>query len=468
MNQLPSIASRLDLLKWVLAHPNQPFDPTMVVSVSSRHADGWEWRAVEAAMDQLKFDGYITQLKRGPEGTYWTITPQGESYLKALTSFEDAQVLAKTQPAVATTGSPETVRTGKWEELKPLGGGGQSMVFLVRSPQRFQEREEIFQKVRGANPWAPYAGGNPTEIRERIDVLARSLWSYARPDLDAELGALKRFKIPDDPVEAAEAISRLRNEIVVLRETRQGLVRLIDADENERWVVTELMPDGTLQDRPEYYKGDLVRALTAFRSLVFAVSGLHQDNYVHRDIKPANVFLAQGDGLLLGDFGIVFIPNQPERPTLTNERVGPRDYMPQWGDLGERLKNVHTNFDVYMLGKLLWCMVSGRLKLPREYFNRPAYDLRLIFPNDPGMHLVDEILRATVVEEPQDCLKSATELLALVDEKLETLRNGGQPLGEGVLRPCRVCGRGRYVRAQLESGVTGAAVVTLSMENPTT
>jgi hypothetical protein len=45
--------------------------------------------------------------------------------------------------------------------------------------------------------------------------------------------------------------------------------------------------------------------------------------------------------------------------------------MPQWGDLGERLEHVQPNFDVYMLGKLLWCMVSGRLKLPREYHKKP-------------------------------------------------------------------------------------------------
>lgn len=38
---------------------------------------------------------------------------------------------------------------------------------------------------------------------------------------------------------------------------------------------------------------------------------------------------------------------------MTDERVGARDYMPQRGDLGGRLEDVHPNFDVYMLGELL-------------------------------------------------------------------------------------------------------------------
>ena len=149
---------------------------------------------------------------------------------------------------------------------------------------------------------------------------------------------------------------------------------------------------------------------------------------------------------ILGDFGLIFVPDQPERPTMTDERVGPRDYMPQWADLGERLENVQTNFDVYMLGKLLWCMVTGRLKLPREYHKRPAYDVTVLFPDDPNMRKVNEILEKCVVEEPQHCLRSAQELLVMVDDALVSIQKGIPMLdGKGKLvLPCRVCGRGFY------------------------
>ena len=79
------------------------------------------------------------------------------------------------------------------------------------------------------------------------------------------------------------------------------------------------------------------------------VALLHDENVVHRDIKSANVFVRQDDELVLGDFGIVYLPDQPARLTRTNESVGPHDYMPPWTDAGGRLEKVHTNFDVYML-----------------------------------------------------------------------------------------------------------------------
>lgn len=437
----------------------------MVVSLSTGHADDWEWKAVQTQMEDLRLQGYITKLKQDAAGaTYWTITESGKRYLRSLIDFEDEHAIqhlyAETTPvsegAVMTT-------VGGWEQLKPLGEGGQSRVFLVRSSARAAERKATIQQVLRSNPWAPYIGSNPSEVTERVERLASSIWTYGRPDTPADLGALKIFKIPEDETEAAEALGRLKNEITVLRQKRPGLVKLLDVNEQEKWIVTEFMPLGTLDKNPALYKGNAFGALKAFRSLVTTVAGLHKDKYVHRDIKPANVFLAENGDLVLGDFGIVFLPEQADRLTLTDERVGPRDYMPQWGDLGQRLENVHTNFDVYMLGKLLWCMVTGCLKLPREYHKKPAFDVKVRFPDDPAMYSIDAVLEKCVVEEPEQCLASAVDLLPLVDEQLAILKFGGQILRDGVPRPCHVCGKGQYKKVGLDPGVTGKPVVGLTM-----
>jgi serine/threonine protein kinase len=174
------------------------------------------------------------------------------------------------------------------------------------------------------------------------------------------------------------------------------------------------------------------------------VADLHTEGIVHRDIKPANVFFGSENSLVLGDFGIVYLPNLPERVTRTNERVGPYDYMPLWADLGERLEKVERNFDVYMLGKLLWCMVAGRLKLPRECFREPGFDLTRLFPDDPHMHVINSILEKCVVEKAKDCLFAATDLLLVVDAHLRVIDGGGHMLGDKIPRPCRVCGTGHY------------------------
>jgi hypothetical protein len=125
---------------------------------------------------------------------------------------------------------------------------------------------------------------------------------------------------------------------------------LLDSNEAEQWIVTEFFPEGTLERHPSRYKGRPVLALQAFRSLLETVASLHKDKIVHRDIKPANVFIGNDGRLILGDFGIAYVSDQMPRVTLTEERVGPWDYMPQWADIGERLENVEPNFDVTVTG----------------------------------------------------------------------------------------------------------------------
>lgn len=332
---------------------------------------------------------------------------------------------------------------GEWEVVGPLGSGGQSEVYRVRTPKRVRERQSCLPAIR------IYSGGDDGA------PLAEAIYKYARPDNHDELGALKHFsKVPakgsallkPPGSDEYEAIERLKNEISALRQKRSGLLQLLDSNEDERWIVTELFTEGTLEGNILKFKGNAIAALRAFRYLVETVASLHKDGYVHRDIKPANVFLRHDKELVLGDFGIVYVPSNAERLTTTNERVGPRDYMPPWGDLGERLGKVHPNFDVYMLGKLLWCMVAGRMKLPREYHRWDQFDVARLFPNDGNMGHINKILDKCVVERPENCLTSARELLEIVDEILITLERGVPMLdASGVpVLPCRVCGRGFY------------------------
>jgi len=340
-----------------------------------------------------------------------------------------------------------------WEAIKPLGGGGQSDVFLVRSPQRVAQRATSLTRIQV---------NIENYERENMAELANAVWNYARPEVPSELGALKVFKIP--PADStlppppgskeSEAIVRLKNEIAALGQGLPGLPKLLDFNEAERWIVTEYFPERTLEHHPLKYRGKVAPALKTFRSLVQTVAFLHKEGYVHRDIKPANVFVTQDDGLVLGDFGIVFLPNAQVRVTLTGERVGPRDYMPPWANLGERHESVHPRDDVYMLGKLLWSMVDGHPVLPREYHKHPEYefDLTRTFPNDPHMHVINAILDKCVVEQSDQCLLGAQDLLPWIDEVLGIIERGGQLLRKGVPRPCHVCGKGFYQVPNLREG----------------
>ena len=341
---------------------------------------------------------------------------------------------------------------GDWEVIEPpLGEGGQSKVYLVRTPTRSAERARCLAEIRSSLDG------------DRRAELAMAILSYAREDHTSELAALKVFKIPSEGrsltpppgSDEYEAIERLRNEISALRRGGQGLPKLLDSNIEQRWIVTEYFPERTLEHHPSRYRGNAPLALKAFRSLVQTVALLHKDGYVHRDIKPANVFIKSDDELVLGDFGIVYVPNAPDRITQTGEKVGPRDYMPQWANLGVRQERVEPCSDVYMLGKLLWSMVDGRAVLPREYHSRPdkpEFDLTETFPSDPHMHLINRILDKCVVEDSHQCLSSAADLLLMVDTMLTIIGRGGQMLTPGVPRPCHVCGGGFYQPELLRSG----------------
>jgi serine/threonine protein kinase len=341
---------------------------------------------------------------------------------------------------------------GGWEIVSPLGEGGQSTVSLVRSPQRVTDRKKSLDSIR-------------TGIdQDKRAELAEAVWSYARPDVTSELGALKVFKIP--PVndkqmspppnaEDSQGVERLRNEIHVLNQNRPGLPQLLAFNEDQRWIITELFPNGSLEKNITMYRGKVRATLIAFRSLVTTVASLHDETLVHRDIKPANVFVRAHEHLALGDFGIVFNPHAESRLTQTNERVGPRDYMPPWAHTGMRFDQVEPTFDVYMLGKLLWSMVAGKIMLPREYHRRSEFDLEQLFPRDRHMRLVNSILDQCLVELPSACLKSGRKLLDAVDECIDVMeRSLPQGTREGLELPCRVCGRGVYkFHRQVQVGI---------------
>jgi serine/threonine protein kinase len=330
-----------------------------------------------------------------------------------------------------------------WEQIIRLGGGGQSDVFLARCPERSRARNNALSQIGSAeNSNYTTTADNRSKITK---AFADAIVEYTRPDRPSELGALKMFKLRDSGPEGEEqAIGRLKQEILVLGQNWSGLPKLLDSNEAERWIVTEYFSGKTLEDHHSKYKGNAVLALKAFLSLVKTVANLHKDDIVHRDIKPANVFIRSDEELVLGDFGIVYLPDQPKRMARTNESVGPHDYMPPWADIGGRLVNVDARFDVYMLGKLLWCMVSGRLFLQREWFRDPENDLTMMFREDPHMYMVNTILEKCVVERQNECLSSAADLMLIVGAFVSTLEQGGQLLNDGVPRPCHVCGYGKY------------------------
>lgn len=95
-----------------------------------------------------------------------------------------------------TVEEPEAPGQVQWEQIKRLGGGGQSDVFLVRSPARVTQRAACLRTITAA--FGHNKGAD----------LADAIWSYSRADSVSELGAMKIFVrgLPCDPPNKSSAV----------------------------------------------------------------------------------------------------------------------------------------------------------------------------------------------------------------------------------------------------------------------
>lgn len=200
----------------------------------------------------------------------------------------------------------------RWEIIESLPGGGQADIFLVRD--RTGEENAPLVLKRNKNP--------RRELRFRNEV---------------------------------ESIQKLDH---------RNIIRLIDFDTKDEkpWYVQEYYPDGDLKA----YVGKAIElswktAFDIFYQICEALAYCHNKGVFHRDLKPANVFLDQKrERVVVGDFGLAWIPKESDRATTTTEAVGSPHYMaPEYRN--GRVDEPTSKGDVYSLGKVLYFLLSGGL-----------------------------------------------------------------------------------------------------------
>jgi serine/threonine protein kinase len=321
-----------------------------------------------------------------------------------------------------------------WEKIgkSPIGSGGQSEVWLARSPERAKERAEALGDLER---------GGPTL------AMAEAQYSLVRPDNPSEVGALKIFKFREN---SADPVKRLAREIQILAERRPNLPKLLDSDIRNRWMVTEYFPNKTIAEHRDMFTGKSIHSLARFKELVETIASLHADGIVHRDIKAANVFIRNDGRLIPGDFGLVF-SDDADRLTLSKERMGPWEHLPRWANLPTRIENPTPAIDVYLLGSLLWVMVSGEEWFYGDMYKSPDFDLEKKFPQDRAMRLINLVLSQCLGAQENLCLKNAGELSTVIDEVLSTLTKNSPILDENnnLILPCPMCGKGFYNRQEM-------------------
>lgn len=126
--------------------------------------------------------------------------------------------------------------------------------------------------------------------------------------------AVKRMEAA---VVSSKGLSEFQSEITVLTKVKhRHLVGLLGycADGNERLLVYEYMPQGTLsqhlfeyrelQEKPLTWMMRLTIALDVARGLEYLHNLAHR-SFIHRDLKPSNILLTEDFRAKVSDFGLV-------------------------------------------------------------------------------------------------------------------------------------------------------------------
>jgi serine/threonine protein kinase len=110
-----------------------------------------------------------------------------------------------------------------------------------------------------------------------------------------------------------------------------------------------------------------------------AISYAHQRGVVHRDLKPANIILDMNGQPKVTDFGLAKRIEVDSSLTGTFQLLGTPSYMAPEQASG-KTSEVGTLADVYALGAILYCLLTGR---PPFHSANRMDTLRQVLDNDP-------------------------------------------------------------------------------------
>lgn len=121
-------------------------------------------------------------------------------------------------------------------------------------------------------------------------------------------------------------------------------------------------------------------AAELIRQIATAVHYAHEHGIIHRDLKPANVLLDRHGQPRITDFGLAKQMQQDSGLTGTGQVLGTPGYMPPEQAAG-RINEIGPQTDVYALGALLYCLLTGR---PPFHAASPAETLVQVLEQEPA------------------------------------------------------------------------------------
>jgi serine/threonine protein kinase len=233
------------------------------------------------------------------------------------------------------------------------------------------------------------------------DVAIKVLWR----SLAETPGFLERFR------REARAASRLRH---------PNILTVYDFGEADgiAFMVTELLPGGTLADRLGHPL-PFTEVLRVVRGIGAALDVAHHAGLIHRDVKPSNILFTRDGEPVLADFGIARLVEAEEQLTVQGTLIGTPHYMAPEMASGEE---AGPSSDLYSLGVVLYEMLAGEPPFPRP---TPLATVRAhVHESPPSLAQRDPTISAAIsavvahalAKHPADRFRSGLALAAAFEE----------------------------------------------------
>ena len=235
------------------------------------------------------------------------------------------------------------------------------------------------------------------------NVAIKVLWE----SLADQPGFLERFR------REARAASRLRHPNILT-------VYDFGEDGGIAYMVTELLPGGTLADRLGVPLAH-TEVLRVLRGIGSALDAAHVAGLIHRDVKPSNILFTRDGEPVLADFGIARLMESEEQLTVQGTLIGTPHYMAPEMASGEE---VGKSSDLYSLGVVLYEMLAGEPPFPRPtpiavvraHIHEPPPPLSL--RNPPVPDSVDAVVSRALAKQPAQRYRSGAALAAAFEDAI--------------------------------------------------
>ncbi len=273
--------------------------------------------------------GDVTREGPAPSGDQYPTrpgdTPPGPSTVEQDASRLGATLATNPGSGAAPAGGhavpPGARQVGDYELLDELGRGGMGVVFKARD--RKLQRLVALKMIRGG----AYASAT---VVERFLAEARAAARLDHPHI-----------VPVHEIGEADGLP---------------------------YFVMALVEGGSLQERLATGPLPPREAAALLRQVAEAVQHAHERGIIHRDLKPQNILLQREEGTAgaaagplwpkVSDFGLARALDE-HGVTATGEVLGTPSYMPPEQAAG-RTREVGPASDVYSLGAVLYCLLTGR------------------------------------------------------------------------------------------------------------